>query len=361
MGMNPLSAKITGAAALSRLGPLFAGQPSPMPFPSMADHPSELLKEFHEFAGAWLPPQPLVTGKRRWGLTTAAGMTVADQAMTDAGWSAATKRGAWIFAATSRGNAAEFGAPGVGRRPVRRLAASNTLHSELAAAISVQHGIQGPCQVFSNGCASSLDAMGWAAAAITAGWTTHALVVTAEMPLTPCILQAFAKSRVLSRRKDFRAYHATSPQGLDGFVLAEGAAAVTLEQAGATTGRGLATVQAYHAGADAYHALGLPPMERSILPSLLRELAAASGPPDLVCPHATGTEECRRLEIPILEEIMASAKIACWKESLGHTLGASGLLELLHCLRQPPLGAQNIWKWASSMGGHHAAVQVFRP
>jgi hypothetical protein len=41
---------------------------------------------------------------------------------------------------------------------MRKLRASNSIHSEIAAAVSIELGVRGPWQLLSNGCSSGLDA-----------------------------------------------------------------------------------------------------------------------------------------------------------------------------------------------------------
>ena len=69
-------------------------------------------------------------------------------------------RDAALVVGTSRGNAAGWLGPWPGRRPFKLMAASNTIHSEPASAISIEFGITGPNHVLASGCAAGLDAIG---------------------------------------------------------------------------------------------------------------------------------------------------------------------------------------------------------
>jgi len=89
-----------------------------------------------------------------------AALHVARQAIADAGWTADDLRDAALVVGTSRGNAAGWLGPWPGRRPFKLMAASNTIHSEPASAISIEFQITGPNHVLASGCSAGLDAIG---------------------------------------------------------------------------------------------------------------------------------------------------------------------------------------------------------
>ena len=89
-----------------------------------------------------------------------AALHVAREAIADAGWSASDLKDAALVLGTSRGNAAGWLGPWPGRRPFKLMAASNTIHSEPATAISIEFQITGPNHVLASGCAAGLDAIG---------------------------------------------------------------------------------------------------------------------------------------------------------------------------------------------------------
>jgi 3-oxoacyl-[acyl-carrier-protein] synthase II len=334
------------AEILRQLRPLagLEGSVRSLPFLPLSEHPSSKLSGWGDLAGGWLSDRkPLLN--RRYGMVSNAALAVVGKLISTLAWSPEELAECWVFAATSRGNVVEqTGA--TERRAFSRLAASNTLHSELAAAISIEHGIRGPWQLISNGCVASLDALGLAGMAIRSGLAPRAIVVGAEMPLCPAILQSFRQSGVLSGRDRLDVYG----EATDGFILAEGAAAVALEPA--SSGSSVHQLLGYQAGSDAWDTMALAPQDKSILPELLRKLASTCPAATLICPHATGTLECRELELALLP---STPKLPL-KNAVGHTLGASGLLELVLAKK---LAAQStLWKWASSMGGHHAVVAV---
>lgn len=302
---------------------------------------------------------------RRYGAASNLGVQVARRAVARAGWGEAETRSAWLFAASSRGNAGELLGSHAWRRPSRRFSASNTLHSEIAAAISIELSIRGPWQMISNGCSAGLDALGFAWMALQTGLTQRALVVAVDLPLYPELLRDFQDTRLLSTsgRNDPLSPHTC------GFHPGEAGVALTLELGGQGP-----VVKRYAANSDAYDSLVIPEDGAP-----LAELLAGFEKPDLLCPHATGTANHAQAEMNALRSTYPQVPpLLLLKPFTGHTLGASGLLDIalisealrrrampgnlsgLTCpdslrLDLPPQ-PQSVLKIASGMGGHNAAV-----
>ena len=154
-----------------------------------------------------------------------AALHVAREAVTAAGWSAAELEDTALVVGTSRGNAPGWLAPWPGRRPFKLMAASNTIHSEPAAAISIEFGITGPNHVVASGCSAGLDAVGIAMMMLRSGVAERALVVAVDLPLVPLLLDNYASSGLLAARDRLDPYHS----GTAGFIPGEGAAAMALE------------------------------------------------------------------------------------------------------------------------------------
>lgn len=340
--------------------------------------------EYAELLAGWIPDRRIFLG-RRYGMTSNAAVHVSRVAVRRAGWTAAEIKEAWLFVGSSRGNAAEaFGGAGE-RRPIKLFRASNLMHSEIAAAVSIELGIRGPWQVLSNGCASGLDALGFACLAIESKAAPRALVVSVDLPLVPELLLAFRASGVLSRNQVNDPY---SPN-TTGFLPGEAAVAVTMERL--PKDRGWCSVEGYAASSDAFDPIGLPEDGRGMA-ECMRQTLRNSGATKLagVCPHATGTKSHAIAEIAALEATLSpSAPTPCMliKPFTGHTLGASGLLDvalLAAFLKQgkrlpnlpgltggsPALEmkapaslkpAARIMKLSVGMGGHNASVILRAP
>ena len=325
------------------------------------------------------PSRELVKG-RRYGSASNAAVKVAAAAVRRAGWTPEQIRETWLYGASSRGNAGEILGVNAWRRPLRKFSASNTMHCEIPAAVSIELGIRGPWQMISNGCSSGLDALGMAWMAVASGVAPRALVVAVDLPLIDALLQDFQDTGLLSTTG------VNDPFSLQtsGFFPAEAAVAVTLERDVA----GLCRLEHYSANSDAYDTLMIPD-DGGGIESCVRT-ALQSGAPDKVvaiCPHATGTLNHARVEPPALLRALDGRQVPLLplKPQTGHTLGASGLLDVallaacmadhwlpatLPGLTPPACGlplidsplqlsaGDRVVKLASGMGGHNAAVSL---
>jgi 3-oxoacyl-[acyl-carrier-protein] synthase II len=117
--------------------------------------------------------------------------------------------------------------------------------------------MQGPNFAIVSACATAGHAIGEASEIILRGDADVMIAGGAEAPLTEGLVGAFAAMRALSTRND-DPEGASRPfdQGRDGFVIAEGAGVVVLEELGHAEARGadiLAEVMGYGATADASH------------------------------------------------------------------------------------------------------------
>jgi 3-oxoacyl-[acyl-carrier-protein] synthase II len=259
------------------------------------------------------------------------------------------------------------------------------MHSEIAAAVSIELGIRGPWHVLSNGCASGLDALGFACLTLNSQQAVRALVISVDLPLVPDLLAAFHASGVLSRNNMNDPYHPDT----SGFLPGEAAVALALEQA--EPGKGWASVEGYSVTSDAFDAIGIPEDGEGMAQCMQLTMARSDpGPLRAVCPHATGTLSHARAELSALSSTFADREqTPCLlvKPYTGHTLGASGLLDTallaafmargelmpnlpgLTCGRpglnlpaapEPLESDARILKLSVGMGGHNAAV-ILRP
>jgi len=121
-----------------------------------------------------------------------------------------------------------------------------------AASISMRWGWQGPCEEISTACAASTHGIAYAARLIAWGRCDAMLAGGTESTLTPTAIAAFANMTALTNAGISRPFDAKR----DGFVLAQGAAAVMLEELEVAKARG-ATIYGEILGAgsnaDAYH------------------------------------------------------------------------------------------------------------
>jgi 3-oxoacyl-[acyl-carrier-protein] synthase II len=315
-----LQLSITGLGALSAVGTDISSHHGSV----MAKHVpfrrlGELLGNDSPHAarpGAWIDDRSMLT-HRKWSPVTMAALHVARQAVADAGWSGGDLRDAALVVGTSRGNAAGWLGPWPGRRPFKLMAASNTIHSEPASAITIELGITGPNHVLASGCAAGLDAIGVAMMLVQCGAAPRALAVAVDLPLVPMLLDSYASSGILASDADADPYR----PGTSGFIPAEGAAAMAIETSDAAHPR----LVHYGCNSDACDPVGIP-KDGGRTPGLFNSLSVQ---PDAVCPHATGTAVQAAADPGALVRAFPNGgpSLHLLKPFLGHTIGASGLLE----------------------------------
>jgi 3-oxoacyl-[acyl-carrier-protein] synthase II len=258
------------------------------------------------------------------------------------------------------------------------MAASNTIHSEPASAITIEFGITGPNHVLASGCAAGLDAVGIAMMLVRSGVAPRALAVAVDLPLVPVLLDNYAASGLLAAGMELDPYHPET----SGFIPGEGAAAMAIE----LRDDGFPRLLHYGCNADACDPVGIP-ADGGRTPDLLAHAMRLHGPPSAVCPHATGTAVQAVADPAVLRRCFADARptLHLLKPFTGHTIGASGLLEsviLTRFLRdgqlppnRPHLYAPGgfhvpelaieasgpIYKLSHGMGGHNALLVLTPP
>lgn len=132
-----------------------------------------------------------------------------------------------------------------------------TMISNIAAGnIAIRNGACGPCLPVVTACATSTHAIGEAYRAIKHGYADAIITGGAEAAIIPLGIAGFANAKALSRAEDPK--YASLPFSADrgGFVMAEGAAMLVLEEYEHAVGRGaniIAEVCGYGNTCDAHH------------------------------------------------------------------------------------------------------------
>lgn len=205
--------------------------------------------------------------------------------------------------------------------------------------VSMRWGLRGPSYTTTSACSSGAHAIGEAFRWIQRGGIDAAIAGGAEASVTPLGVAGFAAMRALSKRNDDPT-RASRPfdRDRDGFVIAEGAGIVMLEERDAAMKRGapiLAEVIGYGATADAYHLTQPAPegegAQRAMRAALLDAQLDASAI-DYVNAHGTSTPTGDVQELQAIRSVFGShAQDHLWISSTksvhGHLLGAAGGLE----------------------------------
>ncbi|WP_369133470.1 beta-ketoacyl synthase [Modestobacter sp. I12A-02662] len=204
-----------------------------------------------------------------------------------------------------------------------------------AAAVGLAVGAKAGVHAPVSACASGAEAIRWGLDLLRFDRADMVVVGGAEACVHPLPMAGFAAMRAMSTRND-EPERASRPfdKGRDGFVLAEGAAALVLERADAAAARG-ATVYARLAGAgataDGFDLVAPHPEGEGAgraIAAAVRDAGLTAADIGHVNAHATSTPigdtaEANAIRHGIGEHPLVTAT----KSQTGHLLGAAGALE----------------------------------
>ena len=230
-----------------------------------------------------------------------------------------------------------------GPRKISPYFVPSTIANIAAAHISLKHGLRGPSFAISSACASGAHAIGQAARAIQCGDVDAAVAGGTEASITPLGVAGFCAMRALSIRNHEPAL-ASRPFDLerDGFVIAEGAGLLVLEEFGAAKARGAriyAELSGYGASSDAHHLTRPDPNGGGAVRSMAAALRDAEVDPadvDYVNAHGTSTQfgdasELRAIAMLFGAHARSGLLVSSTKALTGHMLGAAGGVEAGIC------------------------------
>ncbi|MGD0111787.1 MAG: beta-ketoacyl-ACP synthase II [Armatimonadota bacterium] len=218
------------------------------------------------------------------------------------------------------------------------------LISDIAAGrIAIEFGAKGPNMSIATACATSSHTIGEASEIIKRGDADVMIAGGSEASVVPLAMAGFCAMRALSRNNE-NPTAASRPfdRGRDGFVMAEGAGLVVLEEMELAKRRGAriyGELAGYGMSADAYHITQPCPDGDGMARAMEAALADARISPDdidYVNTHGTSTDVGDVAETLALKRVFgARAKqVPCssTKSMTGHTLGAAGGIEFIACL-----------------------------
>ena len=209
--------------------------------------------------------------------------------------------------------------------------------------IAIEFDLRGPSSANSDSCSSGAIAIGEAFRTVRDGYADLMLAGGVEVPLTPLIFGAFAVIRAMSTRNDEPA-RACRPfdRGRDGFVMAEGAALLVLEDLEHARRRGVpiyGEVLGYGTSNDAHHMTAPLPSGTQAARAMRSALEEAGLPPeavDYVSAHASGTPLNDSIETLAIKQVLGDhayrVPISGTKAMHGHALGATGAIEAAICM-----------------------------
>ena len=210
--------------------------------------------------------------------------------------------------------------------------------------VSMRFGLRGPSFTTTSACSSGAHAIGEAFKWIQRGEMDAAVAGGAEAAVTGLGVGGFTAMRALSKRNDDPT-RASRPfdTDRDGFVIAEGAAMLILEEMDSAKKRGapiLAELRGYGASADAYHLTKPAPEGEGAQRAIQMALRDAECTPDridYVNAHATSTPLGDVEELGAIRRVFGGyategLMVSSTKSMTGHLLGAAGGLEAAFCV-----------------------------
>ena len=206
--------------------------------------------------------------------------------------------------------------------------------------VSIEVGAKGPNFATVSACASSAHALGEATIMIRNGFADAIVAGGGEAAVTRMGIAGFNAMGALSTRND-DPQAASRPFDLDrdGFVLAEGAAVLILEEREHAIARGatiLGEIAGYGTTDDANHMVQPAPGGEGAARAMtiaLEDAGVAADDIDYINAHGTSTQLNEKLETQAVQRVFGeragTVPISSTKSMTGHLLGAAGSIEAL--------------------------------
>ena len=213
-----------------------------------------------------------------------------------------------------------------------------TMISNIAAGnVAIRNNACGPCLPVVTACATSTHAIGEAFRAIKYGHADAIIAGGSEAAILPLAIAGFANAKALSRAEDPKYASLPFNRNRGGFVMAEGAAMLVLEEYEHAKSRGakiLGEICGYGNTCDAHHVTAPRPdgvTQSAAIRQALEEAGYTSDDLIYINAHGTGTalndvSETAAFKLA-LGEAAYKAHISSTKGSTGHMLGAAGAIE----------------------------------
>ncbi|MBU2044783.1 MAG: beta-ketoacyl-ACP synthase II [Candidatus Omnitrophica bacterium] len=214
--------------------------------------------------------------------------------------------------------------------------------NEAAGNVAIYFKLKGMNFCTVTACASGAHAIGEGFRAIRQGKTTAMVCGGTEACIVPLGVGGFCAVRGLSKRNN-EPQRASRPfdRERDGFVIAEGAGMVVLEDFEHAKKRGAyiyAELAGYGATCDAYHITAPNPDGESAAKAIslaMEEAGVGVGGNIYINAHGTSTQLNDKMETKAIKTVFGSqakdVAISSIKSMTGHTLGAAGAVEFITC------------------------------
>ena len=205
--------------------------------------------------------------------------------------------------------------------------------------ISIKYGFKGPNFAVVSACASANHAIGESFNRIKYGINDIIVTGGTEGGITPLSIAGFANMKALTRNSDYNLASRPFDNERDGFVIAEGAGILVLEEYEHAKKRGaeiLGEIIGYGATADAYH-LTSPALDGAgaieAMSEALKSANINSSEVNYINAHGTSTPFNDKIETLAIKKVFNKEFndlfVSSSKSMLGHLLGAAGAVEAI--------------------------------
>ncbi|MBP7722333.1 MAG: beta-ketoacyl-ACP synthase II [Alphaproteobacteria bacterium] len=297
------------------------------------------------------------------------GMAAAQEALEDAGWKPTgeedlNRTGVLIGSGIGGLGTTYEASTTLNERGPRRLSPF-TVPAQLinlaSGLVSIRYGFRGPNHSVVTACATGTHAIGDAARLIAFDDADVMVAGGAEAAVNRLGVSSFAAARALSTGYNDRPGEASRPfdDGRDGFVIAEGAGVVVLEEYEHAKKRGAkiyAEVIGYGLSGDAFHITSPPEDGNGGFRAMQAALKRAQLNPDdidYINAHGTSTPVGDAIECGAVKRMFANAldkvSMSSTKSAIGHLLGAAGAVEAIYSIKAietgilpPTLNLENV-------------------
>ncbi|MHC5004407.1 MAG: beta-ketoacyl-ACP synthase II [Planctomycetota bacterium] len=225
-----------------------------------------------------------------------------------------------------------------GPRKISPFVVPKLMVNACAGNVSIRFNLKGANSAPATACATGGHAIGNAFQLIQRGDAEVMFAGGAEAAITPLCIGSFAAMKALSTRND-EPTKASRPfdRDRDGFVLAEGAAVIVLEDLEHARKRGAsihAEVLGFGSSGDAQHLAAPDPQGEGALTAMKVAIEDAGLNPDqidYINAHGTATPLGDSAEVGAVKQLFGAhaykLTMSSTKSMTGHTLGAAGGLE----------------------------------